>query len=224
MVKPSQCTVTLTALLCLAELHAQPEALPAYEADFEFNYVLPNGDQFTRRGHIYQSADGKVRQDTGNGAILTDLRTGTSTLLIAELSQAHVLTVPPELRTLPDLGMGGRLPTSIEPFEQTTIDGHPVAKTFHVGPQGETQEVWTATDLGVVVFARIEANGATTTQELRNLAVGEPDASVFEVPVDYEVLEVPSRFDRLNIRIPPASDLPFSETTPLVPLPAPAED
>src|SRR5690606_31526846 len=143
---------------------AQTRAMPALEADIEFSYTLPNGDELTRRGRIYRSASGKVRQDIGNGSMITDLQAGTITMLIPDTKEAHVLAVPPELRLPPQLGVGNPVPARVQPFEETTIDGRRVAKTLTVDSQGRTQEVWTAIDLGVVTFARVEADGVATRQ------------------------------------------------------------
>lgn len=186
------------AMLCFARADAQTRAMPALEADIEFSYTLPNGDELTRRGRIYRSASGKVRQDIGNGSMITDLQAGTITMLIPDTKEAHVLAVPPELRLPPQLGVGNPVPARVQPFEETTIDGRRVAKTLTVDSQGRTQEVWTAIDLGVVTFARVEADGVATRQQLRNLSEGEPDPEVFEVPSDYTVVQVPTRLDLLN--------------------------
>lgn len=223
MSKQSRYIVAVAAMLCISRVDAQIEALPALQGDIEITYTLPNGEQLTRSGRLYRSGTGKVRQDAGYGAMITDLQAGSVTLLVDERNEAHVITIPPELRELPPLGAERRIPESVQPFEETTIDGQRIAKTRIVGQQGEAQEVWTATDLGIVTFARFERNGATITQELRNLDVGEPDPSVFEIPTDYTVVEMPSRFDSLDIRTPAVSELPFGEGTRIV-LPTPQID
>jgi len=209
--------VAMAALLCVARANAQGEFPPPLAAEYEVTFTLPNGEEFTRRGHISRSASGKMRQDAGLGAMITDLQSGTVTMLVGERNEAHVFTIPEELRTRPVLGPNSRVPPTVEPFEETTIDGRRIAKTLIMGDQGETQEVWTATDLGVVTYARFQANGATTTQELRNLTEGEPDPQLFEIPNGYTVVEQPSRFDSLNSRVRPTAELHFGEGTRIVP-------
>jgi hypothetical protein len=222
MSKHARYIVAAAALLCFARVDAQTAMPPAMQAEIEFVYTLANGAQFTRRSHIYRSASGKVRQDTGNGSMITDFKAGTVTLLIAEQNEARVFTIPPELRTLPVLGTEtARVPAKVAPFEETVIDGRRIAKTRIVGPQGETQELWTATDIGVVTFARVQANGTTTTQQLRNLSLGEPDPQVFQVPGNYRVINEPTRFDNLKSRVPPLGALPFGAGTSVVPTQTP---
>jgi hypothetical protein len=223
MSKHTRYIVAMAALLCFARVDAQTAMPPAMQAEIETVYTLANGDQFTRRGHIYRSASGKVRQDSGNGAMITDFKSGTVTLLIDEKNEARVFKIPPELRTAPLLGTEqARVPAKVAPFEETVIDGRPIAKTRIVGPQGEMQELWTATDIGVVTFARVQMNGTTTTQQLRKLSVGEPDPQVFTVPSHYKVIEEPTRFDSRNARVPLLRDLPFGAGTRVVPMSPPS--
>jgi hypothetical protein len=211
--------VAVAALLCSAVVHAQTVMPRAMQADVEVSYTLANGGQFTRSGRIYRSASGMVRQDMGNGAMITDFKAGTVTLLVPERNEAHVFTIPPQVGTLPVPGTAeSRVPAKVAPFEETVIDGRRIAKTRIVGLQGETQEVWTAPDIGVVTFYRITANGTTATQQLRNLSVGEPDPQVFKVPSQFKVIAEPTRFDNLNSRVPLARDLPFGAGTQVVPV------
>lgn len=187
MSKPSRYLAAVAAALCVAGLDAQTKA-PALEADIEITYNLANGQQFTQRGRLYRSESGKVRQDSGLGAIITDLDKGTVTLLIAERKEARIIRVP----------QNQRAPTrrdrpAAERFEEATVGGHRVVKTRARGPRGETQEVWTATDLGIVTFSRMESAGLTTTQTLHNISVREPDAAVFQVPGGYTVINEPER-------------------------------
>jgi hypothetical protein len=213
--------LAVAALLCGARSEAQEAKAPALEADVEFTYTLANGQTLSRSGRIYRSASGKVRQDIGIGSTITDTQTGTVTLLNPARKEARVITIPEELRKPPELGKTVGAPTPVQPFEETTINGHRIAKTRVTGPRGQRQEVWTATDLGVVTFARVESNGVTTTQELRNLAVRDPDPKLFEVPSDYEVIHEPTRADLLRSRIPATGNLPFGDAGTVIPLPAP---
>jgi len=212
--------LVVAALLCGARAEAQTTKSPALDADVQFSYTLPNGQQFTKQAHLYRSSSGKVRQDTANGSSITDPETGTVTLLVPSKKEARVVTIPAELRKPPSLGAetASRVSAAVKPFEETTINGHRIAKTRITGGKGETREVWTATDLGIVTFARIQANGVTTTQELKNLSVREPDAKVFDVPSDYTVIREPTRSDVLNSRAPPSENLPFGTSGTIVPV------
>jgi len=209
----------VSALLCGARAEAQTKS-PALDADVEFSYTLANGQQFSKHAHIYRSTTGKVRQDTANGSSITDPEAGTVTLLNSSKKEARVVVIPPELRMPPALGDQhlSRVPATVEPFEETKANGHRIAKTRVTGSRGETREVWTATDLGIVTFARVQANGVTTTQELRNLSVREPDPKLFEVPGDYAVTREPTRADILSSRVPAAASLPFGNGGTIVPM------
>ena len=185
--------MTLAALLFAARLDAQtdvPANLPALDADVEITYKLPNGQEFTKRGRIYRGKNGQVRQDSGQGSIITDLKGGTVTFLIAEKKEARVVSIPKELRK----ANRGNRPDAV-PFEEATIGGRKVVKARGKGPKGENHEFWTAQDLGIVTFSRVEAEGITTTQTLRNLSVREPHPSVFQVPKDYKVTRESLRDD-----------------------------
>jgi hypothetical protein len=223
LIRSRYIVMMVAALLCGARAEAQATKTPALDADVEFNYTLPNGQKLSKSGHIYRSANGMVRQDIGNGSSIADTQTGTITLLNPVKKEARVITIPAELRKPPQLGGADKMPASARPFEEATINGHRIAKTRATGPNGQKQEVWTATDLGIVTFARVEANGVTTTQELKNLAVREPDPKVFEVPSDYTVVREPTRADLLNSRVPQTGNLPFGNAGTLVPMPAPKD-
>lgn len=228
MSKQFRYIVAALALLGFAVAEAQTRTLPAFEADVEFSYTLPDDQELTQSGRIYQSSTGKVRQDMGIGSTIVDFHAGTVTMLIPETKQAHVLAIPPDLQRPPQLGIGNPIPEAVEPFEETTIDGRRIAKTLIVDPQGRTQEVWTAIDLGIIVYARAEADGVATSQTLRNLSEGEPDPGVFEVPSDYTVFEIPAQ--QLDLLTPPDTDRargmsrhPLSQAMiiPLEPVPMP---
>src|SRR6266852_3577459 len=95
----------------------------ALDADIETTYTFPNGQEVTRRSHLYQSSAGQVREGSALGAIITDVNKGTVTLVVSETKEARIITIPPERRTSSRRG----LPV-IEPFEEATVDGHPIVK------------------------------------------------------------------------------------------------
>jgi hypothetical protein len=85
------------------------------------------------------------------------------------------------------------------PFARGVLEGRRLTKARLVGANGSKSEVWTADDLGFVVMRRTEIGNTTTTKTFRNLKVGEPDASVFEIPKGYSVTKAdvdPSALNR----------------------------
>src|SRR5215472_4573975 len=63
----------------------------ALDADIETTYTFPNGQEVTRRGHLYRSSAGLVREGSALGAIITDLDRGTVTLLVSETKEARII-------------------------------------------------------------------------------------------------------------------------------------
>ena len=173
------CLVTLFA----PRANAQTKIV-ALDADVETTYTFPNGQEITNRGHLYRSSAGQVREDSALGSIITDVSNGTVTLLVSETKEARIITISPERRT----SLRRELPV-IEPFAEAIIDGHPIAKVRTKGPKGENQELWTAKDLGIVTWSRVESAKLTMTRALLNVGVAEPDQSVFQIPSDYTVIE-----------------------------------
>lgn len=175
-------TVAVLAL-CTVALQAQPAATPpAVQAEVETTYAFADGRQVRVPGHYYRSQDGRVREDTGRGSVIADVSKGTLTLLNADTRQALVFTVN---EVAPSRKPNGVSPAV--PFARVKHEGRDVSKARVKGPDGKESEVWTATDLGLMVFSRIESAGLTTTKALRKVVQGEPDPAVFAVPEDYTV-------------------------------------
>lgn len=195
-------TVLLSSRSVVAQSRSTP--MPALKAEIETVYTLPDGTEIRNWGNLYRSSTGQVREDSRLGAVITDVPAGTITILIAETKEARVLRIPAEQRqrpTVPDR------PTP-EVFEETTVSGHRVAKSRTSGPQGQRVEFWTARDLGVVTWTKTEAGGLTTTKELRNLSLEEPDQAMFSVPVDYVVIEHDATPGPGPVRLLPRSAAP----------------
>jgi hypothetical protein len=161
--------------------------LPPLNAEINTTYTLADGSEFSSPGRYYRSYEGKVREDSPDGAIITDIKTGTVTVLNFETKVARVVKVP----ALPEASTPTSLP-SVMPLEEATatVDGRLVTKKRFQNAQGESQEFWTAKDLGLVVFSKITSPSLTTAKSFRNISVGEPDPSVFRVPSDYTIMTV----------------------------------
>jgi hypothetical protein len=171
--------VIAVATLETGSLNAQKN-LPALEAQIETTFTTPQG-QFTTPGHYYRSQDGKIREDSPLGSMITDVRTGTVTLLNRATKEARVIVMAGQPRSsAPD---AGKAP---EPFEEATIEGHAVTKARRA-MAGTTQELWTAKDLGLVMFSKVDAPNFAMTKVLRNFSLRDPDPQVFRIPDDYKV-------------------------------------
>ena len=156
-------------------------ALKGVEADVQTTIETSKGIKQTTPSHYYRSSDGKVREDSMLGPVITDSTAKTVTLLDTSKKEATVLTT-----------LGSPVPTDGQktPFVQgvtTTIEGFSVTKASTTTPDGHVNEVWTATDIGLGVYVRVQTTDITLTKTLSNIAVHEPDPAVFQIPTDYTV-------------------------------------
>ncbi len=187
------------------------------DADIETTYDLPGGQQVTTHGHYYRSQTGLLREESPLGAIITDTKQRVITLLNTEMKEARVIRITGEIEPPP------RKSTDAAPaseLKESTVEGHAVMKARTTGARGETQELWTATELGLVVMSKIESQGYATTRVLRNITVREPNPSVFRVPADYTVTEqsLPGALSAVPMRPPvwpPAIPMPLKQDSPI---------
>jgi hypothetical protein len=163
-------------------LHAQGNSAAGLDAEIETTYVTAGGKTITTPGHYYRSRSGKAREDSPIGSIITDLRSGTVTLLNPATKEAKVIVTAGQPRASAAVAAG-----AFVPFEQAIVDGHPVKKARTTGNAGQVQEMWTAQDLGLVVFSKVEWPDFSMTKVLRNVAVREPVAELFKIPSEYQV-------------------------------------
>lgn len=175
-------TVAVLALCTVAAQAEQAAAPPPVQAEVETTYVFADGRQVRVPGHYYRSQDGRVREDTGSGSVIADVSRGTLTVLNADTRQALVFTVNEVAPTQKPSGVSRAVP-----FARGKHEGRDVSKARVTTPDGKESEVWTATDIGLMVFSRIASAGLTTTKALRKVVQREPDPAVFTVPEDYTV-------------------------------------
>jgi hypothetical protein len=173
-----------------------PKLRAALDAEIETTFTTPQG-QFSTPGHFYRSRDGKMREDSPLGSMITDVRSGTVTLLNHAKKEAKVIVVTGQPRPSASLANKAAMPQS---FEEATIEGHAVTKARKAAG-GATQEVWTAKDLGLVVFSKVDAPDFAMTKTLRNFSLREPDPALFRIPSGYTVTHedappMPSATDR----------------------------
>jgi hypothetical protein len=199
--------VVAAATLQTGSLRAQKKTLPALEGEIETTFRTPQG-QFSTPGHYYRSRDGRVREDSPIGSIITDVRGGSVTLVNRATKEARVIRMA-----------GARRPEAPGPalapdaFEEGTVEGHAVKKARKTMGR-TTAELWTAPDLGVALMSKVEAPDFAMTKVMRNLSLHEPDPDVFRIPNDYKVTHEtapptpPNRPD-LPMRSPLGSQLPL---------------
>lgn len=176
---------------------------PSIQADVDTRYVSPKGTETRSTGRFYRDREGKIREDSGLGAVITDLKAGTVTILVAETKQARVMRIPASDRVLANANRPAH-----QVLEETVIDGRRIRKARTTGLQGQQVEFWTAIDLGVVTFARSEVGGTMLIlRELKNLSTIEPDPLLFMIPSDYTVVEqeIVPRGNRPEPKIPQRS-------------------
>lgn len=175
-----------------------PTRQPSVQAEVETEYTLPDGTQRRSKGRFYRNQFGQVREDSGLGAVITDLRAGTVTLLIAETKEAHVIRIPASERTPAEANRPAH-----ELFEETTIAGRRTRKARTTGPNGQRVEFWTAEDLGIVTLTKSESGGMTAVRELKNISTLEPEPELFMIPADYRLIELKRPSPGAGPKIPP---------------------
>jgi hypothetical protein len=79
-------------------------------------------------------------------------------------------------------------------LEGVLASGNRTTTTYPVGfvgndrPFSETTEIWTSTDLGMIVLMKIsDPRTGDTTTAMTNISRAEPDPSLFQVPPDYQI-------------------------------------
>lgn len=166
-------------------------ALPALDADITTVYTLADGRQVNTEGRYYRSRDGKQREESSLGAVITDVKRGTVTVLNHARKEAVVIAVPRARRMpkpTPSRDMSGRMVN-----EEGTLDGRAVSKARTAGDRGGAHEEWTAKELGLVVFSKMDSPGMTMAKSLRNVMLREPAAELFTVPRGYGVRKLNSK-------------------------------
>jgi hypothetical protein len=178
-------------------LQAQHQ-VPSIAADVVTFHRLSDGRVIHVDGHYYRNREGKVREDSGNGAVIVDTNAHRVTILNFETKEAHVMKVPgnqahPAMDVRTSSGHGN-------------VEGHKVSKMASAGPHGEKLEAWSADDLGLTVFTRSQSSNMTMTKYVRNIKVEEPDPSLFEIPSGYTIrkLDAPASGPPQLPELPPA--------------------
>jgi hypothetical protein len=154
----------------------------------------------TRNGHYFRSRDGKVREDTAVGSVITDSKARTITFLNHAKKEATVISMSDsdlaELKASRDAAHNNNKndKTQVTSLGDDTVEGHPIHKkriesTDKTSHHGQKTEIWTATDIHMPVFVKATGSDRTTTREYRNIQVTDPDPQVFAIPKDYRIVD-----------------------------------
>ena len=139
--------------------------------------VIRNAQFAPQGNHPSTLATAMIETDMADG-----IKKRTLTMVNFQRKKAIVFTMPKQQPALPEEARRPAVPVGND-----THDGRPVIKAHIQTVDGRMQEIWTAEDIGLVVFTRLDTPTATTTSELKNVALGEPNGSVFAIPQGYSV-------------------------------------
>jgi hypothetical protein len=149
MPKYSRYVIAAVATIALhaVSLEAQKKKAPALDADIDTTYTLSDGRQFSTHGHYYRSQDGHLREDSPLGAIITDIKSGTITMLNFETREAHVSGAGDDSRPKPGTARPRRAVRG--------SDSQPPGDKALAKRPGETHESWTDRTSGCRVLNRV---------------------------------------------------------------------
>lgn len=155
---------------------------PALEADVETFYKMASGKVIHSTGHYYRDGAGRSVDETSGSSVIVDLPQHTVTMLNFPARTARVFSV----------GGAATAARTTQPSDWKDAglgvhEGHQVAKSRRTGARGETEELWTAPDIGLIVMTRTESAKFTMTKFLRNIHVHQPDLTIFAIPSGFSV-------------------------------------
>jgi len=193
----SRKTMLWLFVLGLAPLGSAAQTGPALTADFTLTVTSTGRGSHEVVGHYARSRDGKIREETPAFVTITDPKARTVTILNPATKEATVIqgirrktqadreaAFPARLET--EMG-GTAVPSRSQLADKAAVEGHPIAKKQSAARDGGTREIWTATDISLPVFIKTSSSARSSTKALRNIALREPDSSLFEIPKDYKV-------------------------------------
>lgn len=216
MSRSSICFVFASAVTAWAAGPASAQVSPpGLDADVTITVSTSTGLTYNKPGHYYRSHDGRTREDSPTGSVITDLATGQVTLLNSATRQATVISVAGIPRAPGTAGAAAAAADAsaqgigaFMPFGQAQIEGHAVTKARANAAGGAVQELWTATDLSLVVYSMVASTDRTMTRTLRNVAVRDPDPAVFQIPAGYTVEYMAAPVPPAAGRVPAAGRAP----------------
>lgn len=162
-----------------AEQASERASISAYEAEQFTTFSGAGRPEQTVQSKVYQAADGSVREESPQGVRITNARTRTIAVLLPELRQALVSSMPVGRRQAP-----GRRPAGVVPV-QSMVDGRPTLKYENLNDPKVRSRTWVDVRSGAIVYSEFSSDTGTFTRVLRKVKVGPVPRSLFEVPKDY---------------------------------------
>jgi hypothetical protein len=175
----------VSALMTVALVGSlQAEQLPrvtALEANIETTYVMASGQEVTVKSKYYRSSDGRVCEESPVGRLITDPVSRQIIITRRATEEARVFDAASAPKQLPPDS-----PTDLTPIGESMVDGLRVTK-MRSGKEGATREFWTAKEIGLVVYSRVEGPTLSVTRVTRDIVLREPSGEVFRVPGNYRI-------------------------------------
>ena len=171
----------------------------------------------TAAGKVYRDSQGRVRTERATSADtltveIVDPAAGARYFLDSRTKVAYRSELPrPAVKSAtarsamvadaPAAMLLGIQQVSVEPLGKRVMDGieasgQRILNTIFPGAESNdhlmtvTTEMWVSQQLGVTLASRVvDPRMGETTYRLRNISLREPDATLFQVPADYKVVE-----------------------------------
>jgi len=195
------------AQFAMPNVQAGPNAQrPPLTADVRTTVTsnTPHGS-FTQSqtGKYWRSQDGRTRQDTSFGSVITDPKARTITQLNHATKEATIISMPSAVtpQMPPTMSLGQRRPEplagqAVEDLGERKIAGY-LAHGRRTVTKGDqvlqfglvTTEVWTAAEIQLPLYIKQTSSHGESIQELENIRIGEPETAQFAVPAGYMVKE-----------------------------------
>lgn len=169
--------------------HAQSGPQKAFDASYEM--TNPQGHQSMR---MISDGHGHTRMEmvTSHGKVIniTDFPNHTHWSLIesAKIATRVPFTDQFESQVMDEATARKRNST---PLGTKVIEGHPCHGWQYVS-NGLTTQAWTGDDIGVLVHSESQTNDGTRSMHLKSYSQSLPNPSLFTIPPDYKVTELPS--------------------------------
>lgn len=149
----------------------------------------------SQEAKYWRSRDGRTRQDTSFGSVIVDGNATTIIHLNHSKKEATVIQMPQGARapgTAPPPPAGDHVSPTSENLGERQIAGY-IARGRRTTTRGDqvlqfgsvVTESWTSAELQLPLSVKQNTSRGQSVQEFDNIAVGEPDASVFTIPSDY---------------------------------------
>jgi len=148
-------------------------------------------------GRMYRDAAGRTRLETSSGLTIGN-PDGGGWELDAERKVAHILTPPRAGESISPRLVRHTEQLGTQVVEGYSCDGSRISTTIPAGARGNDMEIeivserWFSPELQEIVLrTQHDPRSGDSTYKLTNIQRGDPPASLFEVPADYKLVELP---------------------------------